>query len=328
MRKKEFWDYSGVKKQKKAPEASLGSRLLRILFTAGLTVGCFTAAAVAAASLSFYFYPARTMQAANTARDAIQSAAAYVEDLLTPDMRPRTAVVSQNTGVFPSAGLTSDSITSHKLISNSISDGASGGTGETTAGDSGDRWADEKRQGALVLDTAMGPMLYYSQSDSRWADYLYGGHDALKDYGCGPTVVAMLVNAFTDEPVTPDQMADWCSENGCYARGNGSYHSIIADALSAHGLTVESAPDRTYETAAELLRSGHVLVGLMGKGTFANAGHFLIITDILENGNVTVADSDSLERTATEWDLEQILKELKHANDGGGPLWVVGKTLE
>lgn len=52
----------------------------------------------------------------------------------------------------------------------------------------------------VMLNTAMGPMLYYNQADARWGDYLYGGQDPMKKYGCGPTAVAMIINSFSSTP--------------------------------------------------------------------------------------------------------------------------------
>ena len=49
----------------------------------------------------------------------------------------------------------------------------------------------------FMLDTALGPMLYYSQGDTRWKDYLYGGVDPKSSYGCGPVCVAMIINSFS-----------------------------------------------------------------------------------------------------------------------------------
>lgn len=182
---------------------------------------------------------------------------------------------------------------------------------------------------SVMLDTALGPMLYYNQGDSRWRDYLYGGKDPMKQYGCGPTAVAMIVNSFSTTPegmagMTPPQMADWAAEHKLYAPQSGSYHSMIPTALSAYGLQVESVADRSKEHVAELLSSGHILVALMGKGALTDNGHFVLITGILENGNVTIADPNSYDNCMKEWDLGQILRELKKAYDHGAPLWAVG----
>ena len=174
-----------------------------------------------------------------------------------------------------------------------------------------------------MLDTECGPMLYYHQGDSRWGDFLYGGYDPMNKYGCGPTAAAMVINSFSDTPVDPTDIAVWASENGYYALHGGSYHSLIPDAMEAYGLQAESVTDRSYEHAAELLSSGHILVALMGRGTLTQNGHFVLFTKLLDNGRVYIADPVNYENCTLEWDLAQLLSELKKSYDSGGPLWAV-----
>ena len=177
---------------------------------------------------------------------------------------------------------------------------------------------------AVMLNTAMGPMLYYNQADQRWGDYLYGGQDPMKKYGCGPTAVAMIINSFSTTPATPVSAADWAADNGCYAPQGGSYHNLIQDSLSAHGIHVESVKQRTAGNAAGLLDSGHILIALMGKGALTDNGHFILITEYLDNGNVHIADPNSYENSTKEWELGQLMAELKQSHDNGAPLWAVG----
>lgn len=174
-----------------------------------------------------------------------------------------------------------------------------------------------------MLDTSLGSMLYYNQGDRRWADYLYGGADPMMKYGCGPTAIAMLVNSFTSERLTPVELADWSAANGYYAPQGGSYHSLIPKSLSAFGLKVDSVKDYSSENVINLLRSNHNLVALMGRGALTDNGHFIIITNILDNGNVQIADPNSYENSTKEWNLDQLLSELKRSFDSGGPLWAV-----
>lgn len=174
-----------------------------------------------------------------------------------------------------------------------------------------------------MLDTALGPMLYYNQGDIRWKEYLYGGYDPISRYGCGPSCVAMVIGSFSSTPVSPIEMADWAAENGYYALHGGSYHSLIPESLSAFGLKVDSVTDRSAENAAQLLRTGHILVALMGKGSLTKNGHFIVIAQLCPNGNVYIADPASYENSTKEWDLEQLMDELKESYDYGGPLWAV-----
>lgn len=176
-----------------------------------------------------------------------------------------------------------------------------------------------------MLDTNLGPMIYYNQGDKRWGDYLYGGADPMKKYGCGPTTVAMIISSFSPQgdSLTPIDMANWAAANGGYASQSGSYHSIIPRSLSSFGLHVQGVELYSEKAAAELLRSGHILVALMGEGALTKNGHFIIITKILDNGNVYIADPNSFKNSTKEWNLAQLMNELKGAYDSGGPLWAV-----
>lgn len=176
---------------------------------------------------------------------------------------------------------------------------------------------------SCMLDTAIGPMLYYNQGDIRWKSYLYGGIDPISKYGCGPVCVAMLINSFGSAGVTPVEMADWAAANNFYAVHGGSYHSLIPESLSAYGLQVEGVKERTVEHAAELLSSGHVLVALMGKGSLTQNGHFIIIVQLSSDGSVYIADPANYENSTKKWSLQQLIDELKTSYDSGGPLWAV-----
>ncbi len=110
---------------------------------------------------------------------------------------------------------------------------------------------------------------------------------------------------------------------GGYARHGGSYHNLIPDSLSAFGLQVDSVTERTAENAASLLESGHILVALMGRGSLTQNGHFIVITQLCNNGNVYIADPANYENCTKEWNLQQLMDELKRVYDHGGPLWAV-----
>ena len=123
----------------------------------------------------------------------------------------------------------------------------------------------------------------------------------------------MLINSFTSTAVSPVEMADWSAANGYYARQSGSYHGLIPGSLSAFGLQVESVTDRTADNARSLLNSGHVLVALMGRGALTQNGHFIIIAQLSPSGNVYIADPASYENSTKEWDLQQLMDELKES---------------
>lgn len=304
-------------KKKKKHQTNKENRFERMI-----TISIVVLSLSATVSLFVYFRPFTFKDVTNLIQTLYQGA----ENTLSQLTRHQEVLVASVQTASSSEGLPSD-----PAIPSSIEDTIPLLTPSTDLGEISDLNTDfseydygEETIYMAMLDTAIGPMLYYNQGDSRWKGYLYGGMDSMGGYGCGPTAVAMLVNSFTSSTVTPVEIADWSASNGYFAHGSGSYHSLIPDGLSAFGLSVESVTERTPENVKNILNEGRLLVALMGRGSLARVGHFVIITNYCENGNVHIADPNSLPNSTVEWDLQLLIDELKGSYDSGGPLWSVG----
>lgn len=186
-------------------------------------------------------------------------------------------------------------------------------------------YADIPQEGRydVMLDSVSGPLTYYNQGDSRWGDYLWGGTDPLSIYGCGPTIMAMLVTSLTGNQVLPPNTADWAAANRCWAPGDGSYHRLISDVSAAYGIEARPIRDYSVNGIKEVLDSGHLVVALVRRGHFTQRGHFLIITRMTDEGKLRIADPNSFENTMIDWDPAIILKELNRRASNGGPLWAI-----
>ncbi len=168
-------------------------------------------------------------------------------------------------------------------------------------------------QYSLSVESSIGILTYYNQSDSRWADYLYGGQDPL----------AMIVSSFTNQTLLPPEMADWAAANHYWAPRGGTAHNFIPECASAFGLQASSFQNFTVEGVLNELTSGHILVALMGPGHFTGSGHFIIITDYWTGTQVRIADPASLENTQTPWEVQTLLDELSRFANSGGPVWSI-----
>ncbi|CUX71871.1 hypothetical protein BN3590_04497 [Clostridium sp. C105KSO15] len=176
----------------------------------------------------------------------------------------------------------------------------------------------------VMLDSASGPLTYYNQGDSRWANFLYGGKDPLSTYGCGPTVMAMLITSFTGTQVLPTDVATWAAQNKSWCPGQGSYHRLIVDSSSAYGLKATPLKDYTVQGLQNALDSGHLVVALMKKGHFTRQGHFIIITRSTGDGKFRIADPNNYDNTKFDWESSLIFQELNYQSGNGGPLWIIG----
>lgn len=176
--------------------------------------------------------------------------------------------------------------------------------------------------GRQILTGGIMDVVYYCQADEEWAEQLYGT-DPIGPYGCGPTAMAMVVASMTDEDTDPAQMAAWAVDHGYWARRSGSYHSIVMGTARGFGLEAAPITDRTVEQLYEQLSSGRMVVALMGRGHFTDRGHFILLRGVTLNGDILVADPNSLERSLEVWDPQLILDELSSARDSGAPLWAL-----
>lgn len=175
----------------------------------------------------------------------------------------------------------------------------------------------------LSITSSIGLLTYYNQEDKRWADELYGGQDPISDYGCGPTVLAMLVSSFTEKTCLPSDMSKWAADNGYWSSGSGTRHDFILEGAKAFGFQAKAFKKYTKEDVLSELSDGHILVALMGPGHFTSGGHFIIISDYWSGEKVSVADPASLENTQKPWDVQIILDELLYGANAGGPLWSI-----
>lgn len=173
-----------------------------------------------------------------------------------------------------------------------------------------------------ILTGGVVDIVYYCQSSPEWADQPYGT-DTIGPYGCGPTVMAMVVASLTDVPADPVSMAAWAASNGYWARKGGSRHSIVQGAAAGFGIEADPFPSREAADVLAALEQGKLLVALVGPGHFTDNGHFILLRGRTPSGKVMVADPNSPERSLLLWDPQIILDELSSARDNGAPLWVL-----
>ena len=183
------------------------------------------------------------------------------------------------------------------------------------------------RDGQEVLTGGSVSIAYFAQSDPAWKDQPYGS-DRVGRYGCGPTAMAMAVKGLTGTNTDPEQMASWCSQNGYWAAGSGSYHSIVRGVANAFGLECSSPNSVTPEDLRTQLSGGRIAVALMSAGHFTSGGHFILLRGVTLDGNILVADPNSRARSLQEWDASIIINELSSSKTAGAPLWFLSKETD
>ncbi len=194
--------------------------------------------------------------------------------------------------------------------------GASDGVYTSTIATGGD---------TITYDTVsgcVGEVVYYNQGEEPWASLSYGG-STVRASGCGPTALAIAISTLTGEPVTPELTAKYAVDTGGYVPGRGTSHAYPANAARHWGLSVERVKREQMDHVVEELKSGKLAVVICAENTISgSSGHFIVLTGVTSEGNITIADPGSRGRTGNIYTPSTIQSYARDLSDGG--IWILG----
>ena len=178
--------------------------------------------------------------------------------------------------------------------------------------------AEGQEYGDIIFTDSEISVVYFNQLDEKYKNQLYGT-DKVGTHGCGPTSMAIVISSLTGQIY---DMCNWSVENGYYAKGSGSYHSLIPNSAKAFGLNAEGLGNDKAKVV-DALNNGKLVVALMSKGTFTNSGHFIVLRGITSNGKILVADPASYKRSKQQFDIDLIMNEARKGAGAGGAFWSI-----
>ena len=174
------------------------------------------------------------------------------------------------------------------------------------------------------VDSEFGEIWYYNQGD--YGQYYYSSNVQVQQYtgssgkpatiashGCGPTSLAIILSSFEQREINPMTVTQQvCSAGGCYS--SGSSYGTLATVAQTYGYKTQFVSrSGDISKVTDALASGDSLViALMGKGTFTNGGHYIVLTGTRSDGSVSVADPASRTRTNKKWySMNLVVEEAK-----------------
>lgn len=138
----------------------------------------------------------------------------------------------------------------------------------------------------------------YLQYDSAWADTPYCGNSTMRNAGCFPTALAMIISNFGNE-VNPGQLAGYICSNlpECFVEGKGTNaQCLLTDntALSTkYHIRATANYSPTIDTVVNDLKNGKkIIISIHGSPMFNQTGngHFVVLNSIDSNGRIEVLD--------------------------------------
>lgn len=160
-------------------------------------------------------------------------------------------------------------------------------------------------------EIVQGEIPLFLQWDERWGYQTYG-NDFLALTGCGPTCLSMVRCGLSGNGIwDPYQVAVLAESEGYYVPGAGSSWDLMTDGAALLGLKATQVPFNR-EQILTLLRERTPIICVMGPGDFTDNGHFIVLTGVTEEGKITLNDPNSRIRSSQEWELSDLLKQMKN----------------
>lgn len=156
-----------------------------------------------------------------------------------------------------------------------------------------------------------GKIPLYIQWDRQWGYASYGNGMIALD-GCGPTCLSMVFVGLTgDTSLNPKAMADYSVRNGYITENAATSWSLMTYGAEALGLSSKELP-LDSEIIRRELNAGHPIICSMRPGDFTTTGHFIVLTGVSADGQITVNDPNSPARSEKTWELASILPQIKN----------------
>lgn len=166
----------------------------------------------------------------------------------------------------------------------------------------------------------------YFQTDRRWKNLPYrvkGETATIGGSGCGPTSACMAIETITGKTFTPVDACKWAFEHGYKAKNAGTYQSYFVPQFSDHGISCEMLKTLDHNRVKQAINEGYYAIALMGKGTWTQGGHYILVWDW--DDKVRINDSVSTRDVRINGDPKTFMNEVarywlidaREINNGG-----------
>lgn len=131
---------------------------------------------------------------------------------------------------------------------------------------------------------------YMAQTDAKWGykryPFKYGGYSSISGSACGPTAFAMIASYLSDSYIYPDEAL----LDGRFHVSGGTedgYFAVAAEEFDV-GEVIQTT---SWDEAVEALENDQMVISIQDyRGPFTDGGHFIVLRDIDEDGNIYVHD--------------------------------------
>ncbi len=177
----------------------------------------------------------------------------------------------------------------------------------------------------ITYDTVQGcirEVTYFNQGEEPWASMPYGTSN-IRNSGCGPTGMSIIISTLTGENVTPEMTCNYAVTGGYYVSGKGTSHAFPKKAAEHWGLSCRRMRREQINEVVDGLNDGKLALVICAENTISGRnGHFIVLTGVTSEGYFTIADPGSRERTGNLYSPSTIQSYARNLADGS--IWLIG----
>ena len=155
----------------------------------------------------------------------------------------------------------------------------------------------------INAQAAVEQPISFLQGDSKWGSELYTAtgsrSQTIATSGCGPTSMAMVLNYYVDDSITPIQTAIYAVENHHRTSGNGTSWGYFGEMANEYDLEFIQTASSVEALEWMNTQEDPLVICSMGPGLWTRQGHFIVLWDV-ENGVAHINDPASTSQPRTE----------------------------
>ena len=150
---------------------------------------------------------------------------------------------------------------------------------------------------------------YYNQG-SGWNNYAYsggGGTATMKQTGCGPTSMAMVLSSL-GKNVNPNTAAEWSTKHGYH--GNGTLEGYFTSYAKDAGVQ-SKVLGKSSSNIKNALNNNELVIMYVGPGDFTDKGHYIVARGYDSKSNKVLIADPYTEKNNKWYDLDRVVGQLK-----------------
>ena len=153
----------------------------------------------------------------------------------------------------------------------------------------------------ITAQAAVEQPISFLQDDSEWGSETYSiaknKSQTIANSGCGPTTMAMVLNYYIDETITPLHTAMFALANKHRTREDGTSWLYFEDMANEYDLEFLQTASSTEALKWIKSKEDALVICSMKSGFWTRKGHFILLWDVNKKGVAYINDPATLEKS-------------------------------